>query len=88
MPPITEDIVQRLIERIEARAMRRTGRPLTGISDDNGSMTARLLRFRSPRWSQKDASKESASVLDLRGARRLRGERRTVSGLFFYSARL
>jgi hypothetical protein len=81
MKPITDDIVQSLLDSLEKRAA-------SGGVPDAGSMTGRVLRFRGGEAPESALARGKAAVLDFSQARQMRRARRTVSGVFHYSAQL
>ena len=81
MKPITDDIVQSLLDSLEKRSS-------SSAVPDAGSMTGRVLRFRGGVAQGGALARGKAAVLDFSQARRIRQARRTVSGVFHYSAQL
>ncbi len=91
MKPITDDVVQGLLKGLEMRersALNRLNAQAAAMLADAGAMTSRVLRFPEVANSEPSRAAEPAELHDLSETRRTDRRRRTVSGLFLYSAQL
>lgn len=91
MKPITDDVVQSLLNGLEMRekkALKKLHQKARKADAGSGSMTANVLKFGRKFRRGGEGRHEMNNVLDLVEERRTRLSGRTTSGLFSYSAQL
>jgi hypothetical protein len=91
MRPITDDVVFSLmkgLEQREKRALAKVAAELAERRADNGGMTVRVLSFARDNVQRRVSQLHGGSeVIALAEARRSARVRRSVSGIFSYTAR-
>ena len=85
MTPITEDVVQTLIDRLQT-SEREAAERLQASKKKPGGMTARIVKLGRNAGLTSGSTEKSAKVLNMSAARVTRRASKTMSGLYVYLA--